>query len=280
MKALVNKLKLKNYKIEGEYMKVSAEYPKFEGKVPHLLCKKGDIAEVVLLPGDPARVELFKDLCDDFRIIASNREFNVGTGTYKGYPISICSTGIGAPSTEIAVMEIIELEAKALIRIGGTGVLSPEIKCGDMVITTGAMRLGGASEFYAPIEYPAVASFEVIHCLIDACKEQGVNYWKGISASIGSFYAGQGRPAVNKLFSKDDLIEKYKELNIINMEMESETILTLSSIFNVLSGSICAVHANRATDDWLYDFVPAQKQMCQIALEAVVLLYQRYLNKK
>lgn len=259
-------------------MKVSARDPKFEDKVPHLMCKKGDIAEVVLLPGDPARVNMFENLCDDFKIVASNREFNIGTGKYKGYPVSICSTGIGAPSTEIAVIELIELGARALIRIGGTGVLLPDIKCGDMVITTGAMRLSGASNFYAPVEYPAVASFEVIHCLIDACKNQGVNYRKGISASVGSFFAGQGRPVLNRYFHKDDLIEQYKNLNIINMEMESETILTLSSIFGILSGSICAVHANRATDEWLYDFVPAQKQMCQIALEAVVLLYQRYLK--
>lgn len=261
-------------------MKISAENPKFNGKVPHLMCKKGDIAEVVLLPGDPARVKMFQDLCDDFKIVASNREYTIGTGTYQGYPISICSTGIGAPSAEIAVIELIELGAKALIRIGGTGVLLPEIKCGEMVITTGAMRLGGASQFYAPAEYPAIASFEVVHSLMEACKNAGVNHWKGISASIGSFFAGQGRLAINRQFHNEDLVEKYKNLNIINMEMESETILTLGSLFGVYTGAICAVHANRATDEWLYDFAPAQRQMCQIALDAVVLLYQRYLYNK
>ena len=181
-------------------MEISAENPRFEGKVPHLMCKEGDIAEVVLIPGDPARVNMFQDLCDDFRIVASNREYTIGTGKYQGYPVSICSTGIGGPSTEIAVIELIELGAKALIRIGGTGVLTSEIKCGDMVITTGSMRLGGSSSFYAPVEYPAVASFEVIHCLIDACKNRGSNYWKGISASVGSFFAGQGRTAIGKKF--------------------------------------------------------------------------------
>ncbi|NLY45144.1 MAG: nucleoside phosphorylase [Tissierella sp.] len=260
-------------------MKVSAENPKFNGKAPHLLIEKGDIGEVVLLPGNPDRVKMFEDLCDDYKIIASNREYTVGTGTYKGYPISVCSTGIGGPSAEIAVIELIELGAKALIRIGGTGVLKKEIKCGDMVITTGAMRLGGSTNFYAPAEYPAIASYEVIDCLIDACKEAGVDYWKGISASIGSFFAGQGRPANGKTFHDKDTIDKYKNLNIINMEMESETILTLGSLFDIFTGTLCAVHANRETDEWLYDFGPAQMQMNKIALEAVVLFYKRYLSK-
>lgn len=260
-------------------MKISAENPKFDGKAPHLLIKKDDIADVVLLPGNPERVHMFKDLCDDFHIVASSREYTIGTGIYKGYPISICSTGIGAPSTEIAVIELIELGVKALIRIGGTGVLSSGIKCGDMVITTGSMRLGGSSNFYAPAEYPAIASYEIIDCLIDACKEAGVNYWKGISASIGSFFAGQGRSAIGKRFHNEDLIEKYRNLNVINMEMESETILTLGSIFNIYTGTLCAAHANRVTDEWLYDFGPAQMQMCEIALEAALLLYRRYLKK-
>lgn len=260
-------------------MKVSAENPQFDGKAPHLLCGKGDIAEVVLLPGDPARVKLFEKMCDDFRIVASNREYTVGTGTYKGYPVSVCSTGIGAPSTEIAVLELIELGAKALIRIGGTGVLSEHIACGDMVVTTGAMRQGGASQFYAPAEYPAVASFEVVQCLLEACAAAKVPYWKGLSASVGSFFAGQGRPILGKNFHDANLIEEYRKLNIINMEMESETILTLGSIFNVHTGCICAVHANRETDEWLVDFAPAQEKMCRIALEAVTLLSERYLKQ-
>jgi len=259
-------------------MKVSAKAPLFEGKAPHLMCKKGDIADVVLLPGDPARTHRFKTLCSDFEIIAENREFTVGTGKYEGYPVSVCSTGIGAPSTEIAVAELIELGAKALIRIGGTGVLRPGIKCGDMVVNTGAMRLGGESNFYAPVEYPATASFEVVHCLLDACAKMGVTCWKGISASVGSFFAGQARPVMGKSFYDDSLLEYYDKMNVINMEMESETIMILGSLFNVLTGSICAVHANRATDEWLYDFDQAQQAMCRVALTATCLLYERYLE--
>ncbi|MBR6614848.1 MAG: nucleoside phosphorylase [Lachnospiraceae bacterium] len=257
---------------------VSAENPNFDGKVPHLMCRKGDVAEIVLLPGDPGRVKMFMDLCDDFRIVASNREYCVGTGTYKGVPVSVCSTGIGAPSTEIAVVELIELGAKALIRIGGTGVTRPEIKCGEMVINTAAMRMGGASQFYAPPEYPAVASFEVVRCLEDACERLGVRSWKGISASVGSFFAGQARPAVGKVFHDDDLLEKYERLRILNMEMEGETIMTLGSLLDVMTGCICAVHANRATDEWLVDFAEAHKLMCTVALEAAVQIKNDYIK--
>lgn len=257
---------------------VSAGNPKFDGKVPHLMCRQGDVAKIVLLPGDPARVALFKELCTDFEIVSSNREYTVGTGYYHGTQVSVCSTGIGAPSTEIAIIELIELGAKALIRIGGTGVIRPDIKCGDMIINTAAMRLGGASCFYAPPEYPAVASFEVINSLIEACEDSGIDYWTGISASIGSFFAGQARPAAGKSFHDKDLLKRYERLNILNLEMESETIMTLGSIFGILTGSLCAVHANRATDKWLCDFSEAQKTMCTIALIACTKIEKKYLK--
>jgi len=255
-------------------MKISAEMPIVDGKMPHLMCRPEDIAPIVLLPGNPSRIELIKELCDDFEIISENREYVVGTGTYKGVPVSAVSTGIGAASTEIAVLELIQLGAKALIRIGGTGVIDETINCGDMVITTGSMRLGGSSQFYAPAEYPAVASYEVVHALITACEQKNATYHKGIGASIGSYYAGQGRPVLGKKFFDEKLIENYQKLNILNLEMEAETIITLSNIFGVLSGAICAVHGNRVTDEWLHEFLPAQREMCNIALDSVIMLNQ------
>lgn len=261
-------------------MNVSASDPNFDGKVPHLMCRKGDIADVVLLPGDPGRVRLIAPLFDSFEVIASNREYTVGTGSYHGRKISVCSTGIGAPSTEIAVVELAELGAKALIRIGGCGVLRKEIPCGDLVINTAAVRRGGSSIFYAPPEYPAVASFEIVQCLLDAAKARGKRGWTGISASIGSFFAGQARPALGIEFHAPDLVDQYKKLRVINMEMESETIFTLGTLFGLYTGCVCAVHANRETDEWLADFEPAQREMCLTALDASVLLYERYLDEK
>ena len=110
--------------------------------MPHILCTKDDIGEIVLLPGDPGRVAMFRDMLDDFKIVSQNREYTVGTGFYEGVKITVCSTGIGAPSTEIAVIQLIALGAKALIRIGGTGVMKEDVPCGAMVLNTGAVPHG------------------------------------------------------------------------------------------------------------------------------------------
>lgn len=249
-----------------------------DGKMPHLQCAKEDIGEIVLLPGDPGRVEMFRELLDDFRIISRNREYTVGTGFYNGIKITVCSTGIGAPSTEIAVVQLIALGAKALIRIGGTGVLKENVPCGAMVLNTAAVRLGGASAFYAPPEYPAVASFEVLDCLKQACLERKNPCAMGICLSVGSFYHGQGRRLPFETnYDEEKELRRYEKWNILNMEMEAETIFTLSSLNNVLAGSICAVHCNRITDQWLVEFEPAQLEMCRTALLASEKLYRQYL---
>lgn len=258
----------------------SASAPVMDGKMPHILCTKEDIGEIVLLPGDPGRVCMFKDLLEDFKIISSSREYTVGTGFCGGTKITVCSTGIGAPSTEIAVIQLIALGAKALIRIGGTGVMKEEVPCGAMVLNTGAVRMGGSSCFYAPAEYPAVASFEVVDCLKKACEELKREYAMGICMSVGSFYHGQGRKTPFETdYDEDAVLEKYKRWNILNMEMEAETIFTLASLNNVLAGSICSVHCNRITDQWLVDNEQAQREMCETALLAASHLSREYLHK-
>lgn len=257
----------------------SASTPVMDGKMPHLLCTKEDIGEIVLLPGDPGRVSMFQDLLEDFKIISSSREYTVGTGFYNGIKITVCSTGIGAPSTEIAVVQLIALGAKALIRIGGTGVMKEEVPCGAMVLNTGAVRMGGASCFYAPAEYPAIASFQVVDCLKKACEELKRDYAMGICMSVGSFYHGQGRKMPFETgYDENTVLEEYKKWNILNMEMEAETIFTLASLNNVLAGSICSVHCNRITDQWLVDNEQAQREMCETALLAAYRLDQEYLH--
>lgn len=258
----------------------SASSPTMGGKMPHLLCTKEDIGEIVLLPGDPGRVTMFEHMLEDFKIISSSREYTIGTGLYNGIKITVCSTGIGAPSTEIAVVQLIALGAKALIRIGGTGVLKEEVPCGAMVLNTGAVRMGGASCFYAPVEYPAIASFEVVDCLKKACEEMNRQYAMGICVSVGSFYHGQGRKMPFEAdYDEAAALGNYKKWNILNMEMEAETIFTLASLNNVLSGSICSVHCNRITDQWLVDNEQAQRDMCETALLAASHLHRQYLHR-
>lgn len=253
-----------------------AENPIVDNKVPHLKCTKEDISEIVLLPGDPSRVEFFNEFLEDFKIISYNREFKVGKGNYEGVPITICSTGIGGPSTEIAVLELIELGAKVLIRIGGTGAIKEEIKCGEYILNTAALRMGGASNFYAMPQYPAVADFDIVYRLKEACKKMGKISRLGIGASVGSYYRGQGRdifPDSNDQKCKD-LYNEFIRLKITNIEMETETIFTLASLYGIKAGSICSTHCNRVTNEWMHDFEPVQKDMCKIALEACKNIYK------
>ncbi|MEK8130381.1 nucleoside phosphorylase [Paenibacillus filicis] len=254
---------------------IQADFPLYEGtKVPHLRISEGDTASCVLLPGDPGRVDLIGQLFDEYSIISSNREFKVGTGAYKGNPVSVCSTGIGGPSTEIAVLELLRLKAKCLLRIGGTGAIQEGIECGDMIINTGSVRLGGSTGHYARPEFPAVANHYVVQALIEACEELGCRYHLGIGATTSSFYHGQGR-TVGPYNYSSDIIDEMKSLGVLNLEMESETLLTIASVMGAYAGTLLVVHANRITNQWLVDYEEAQMKLCQVALHAVTKLIAR-----
>ena len=141
------------------------------GEQYHLKIKEGDVAPYVLLPGDPARVARVASLWDEAHEVAHNREHVTYTGVYKGMPISCTSTGMGCPSTGIAMEELARCGAKTFLRIGTCGTFQSYVKNGDIAIFDSAMRLDGASRTYAPIEFPAVASVDVVNACVKAMKE-------------------------------------------------------------------------------------------------------------
>ena len=252
-----------------------ASEPEYDGKLPHLRCLPSEIAPVALLPGDPARVRLLGSLMQDFAIVSDNREFVVGRGTFEDVPITVCSTGIGAPSTEIAVVELIRSGVRALIRVGGCGALRADIECGDLILNTGMVRLGGSSLFYARPEYPAVASFDAVESLRDACRSMDIAFHIGIGASVGSFYRGQGRPGPAPRPDDDAVYREMLDLGVLNMEMEAETILTLGSLYGVHAASVVVVHCNRVSDRWLIDYEAPQRTLCEAALLGARNLYRK-----
>ena len=134
----------------------------------HLKIRTGDVGRYVLLCGDPARTEKIAAYFDTAEFVKSNREYTIYTGTLEGEKVSVCSTGIGGPSTAIAVEELIHCGADTFIRIGSAGGMAPEVLGGDVVIGTGAIRMEGTSHEYAPAEYPAVADFGIVSDLADA----------------------------------------------------------------------------------------------------------------
>ncbi len=221
------------------------------GKQYHLRVGTGDLAPSVLLPGDPGRVPVLASAWDSAEDVAHHREYRSMRGSYRGVPISACSTGIGGPSTEIALNELAEVGCTTFLRLGTTGGLQEEMHAGDVAISTAAIRWEGASSAYAPPEYPAAASYEVVLALISACERLGRRYHLGISASTASFYAGQSRAAFGGYVGMhEERVERLQSMRVTNFEMEAATIFTLCSLFGLRAGAACIVVADRFRNEF------------------------------
>ena len=237
----------------------------------HLEVTADDVADSVLLPGNPERVTKITDVWETATEVASHREYRTATGRYQETPISVTSTGIGGPSIGIAVEELARVGAETLIRVGSCGTVQPDIAVGDLVITSGAMRGDGTSEEYIDESYPASADYEVIAALVAAAERLGYAYHVGVTLSTDSFYAGQGRPgfAGYEAPGSDDLLETLRSANVANIEMEAATLLTLANLYGLRAGAVCAVYANRETG--VFETVGARKA-AETASLAVALL--------
>jgi len=244
-----------------------------EGLQYHLQVKPGDVSRYVLLPGDPGRVEKIASFWERSWKVASHREFTTYSGYYKGVFISATSTGIGAPSTAIAIEELARVGSDTFIRVGTTGALHRDIKVGDVIISTAAVRLEGTSKQYVIPEYPAVASLEVTLALIFAAELNNVRYHVGLTASSDSFYVGQERPGFRNYLPpfQKGLIEFLKSVRVLNFEMEASLIFTLASIYGLRAGAVCAVIANRETEEFVVD--AGVEDAIKVANEAVRILH-------
>jgi uridine phosphorylase len=161
----------------------------------HLGLRNGDVGRYVILPGDPKRCKLIASHFDDAKLVADSREFVTYTGFLNNERVSVTSTGIGGPSAAIAMQELVRAGAHTFIRVGTCGGMQTSVMGGDIVIATGAVRAEGTSREYAPIEYPAVADFQIVNQLIAAARKLGKNYHIGVVQCKDSFY-GQHEPYV------------------------------------------------------------------------------------
>ena len=160
----------------------------------HIHCVEGDVGRYVILPGDPGRCEKIAALFDNAHFVAQNREYTIYTGTLLGEKVSVCSTGIGGPSAAIAMEELHNIGADTFIRVGTCGGIDLDVRSGDVVVATGAIRFEHTSREYAPIEYPAVANFEVTTALVEASRALGKRTQVGVVQCKDAFY-GQHSPA-------------------------------------------------------------------------------------
>ena len=218
----------------------------------HLGVGEGDVADTVLLPGDPERVPKITGVWDSSEVVAEHREYHTATGEYDGVPISTTSTGIGSPSAAIAVEELARVGANTFLRVGSCGAIQPGMAVGDLVITSGAVRQEGTSEEYVRAEYPAAADDRVVAALVAAAERLDYDYHVGVTASTDSFYAGQGRPGFEgfEAAGSDELVADLQEANVLNIEMEASTICALANLYGLRAGAVCTVYANRVTGEF------------------------------
>lgn len=215
------------------------------GEQYHIGLNEGDVGEYVILPGDPKRCEKIASYFEDAKLIADRREFTTYTGYLNGTKVSVTSTGIGGSSASIALEELVNVGAKTFIRVGTCGGMDINVKGGDIVIATGAIRMEGTSKEYAPIEFPAVANLDVTNSLVQAAKKLGYEYHTGVVQCKDSFY-GQHTP--ERMPVNYELVNKWeawKKMGCLASEMESAALFIVGSFLRVKTGSVFLTVANQ-----------------------------------
>ena len=229
-------------------------------QVKHLPIKFGEVARYVIVPGDPNRVPVIAESLENVINQGQNREFNAYKGTQNGIEVSVVSTGIGCPATAIAVEELSYIGAEVFIRIGTSGSVDKSAKKGDIFIATAAVRDDGTSKQYIPIEFPAIASHNVVGNLIKASKNLNIDSKVGICQSKDSFF-GETEPDRMPVAPYLDFKWKsWQEGGVGASEMEAATLFTLSQIKRIEAGAILAIETSDK------DTI---KKMTEIVLESI-----------
>jgi len=213
------------------------------GKQPHLLVEDGALADVALVPGDPGRVDRIAGHCDDAATVAENREYKVVNAAYEGRDLTVCSTGIGAPSAAIAAEELHAVGVETLLRVGTTGALQRGVEIGDMVVATGAAKDEGTTKRYESATVPAVPDYEVLSALVGAARDReraaGGNGGAASRVHVGpvvtddAFYA-----------ETDEYVTEWEGAGLLAVEMEAAALFTLARRKGMAAGAICTVDGN------------------------------------
>jgi uridine phosphorylase len=211
-----------------------------------------DGASLAIIPGDPERVKKIAELMDNAIFLASHREYTSYLAYIDGKAVVVCSTGIGGPSTSIAVEELAQLGVTTFLRVGTTGAIQPQINVGDVIVTQAAVRLDGASHHFAPMEFPAVSDFSCATALVDACRDAGLEPHVGITASSDTFYPGQERydtvsGKVTRRFKGS--LQEWQDLGVLNYEMEASTLFTMASAIGLRAGCVAGAIVNRTQQE-------------------------------
>ncbi len=243
----------------------------------HIDLGPGDLADYILLPGDPDRVARIAPLLDSAGVERRHREFASLTGSYRGLPVSVVSTGIGTDNVEIALAEILAIvERPTLVRIGSCGVLRDDIALGDLVITSGAVRLEATTSFFVHDGYPAVADYSAVAALVEAAARLGHRAHVGLTATAPGFYGAQGRPIPQLPIRYPDLAGEMAAQRVLNFEMEASALLVLATLAGCRAGVVCAAFAQRNSGAFVVGEAKerAERACIETGLEALFILSQ------
>lgn len=214
----------------------------------HIQVANGEVGRYVILPGDPKRCAKIAKYFDDPVLIADSREYVTYTGTLDGVKVSVTSTGIGGPSASIAIEELVKCGADTFLRVGTCGGMQLDVMSGDVVIAQGAVRMEGTSKEYAPIEYPAVANYDVLSAMIEGAKHLDAPYHVGVVECKDSFY-GQHNPELMPVsYELQNKWEAWLRMGCLASEMESAALFIAGSFLRVRVGSLFLVVANQERD--------------------------------
>jgi uridine phosphorylase len=214
----------------------------------HIDLAPGEVADYILLPGDPDRVARIAQRMDEVELERRHREFASATGVYRGLRVTAVSTGIGTDNVEIVVAELLALvERPTFVRIGSCGVLRDDIGLGELVITSGAVRLETTTSWFVHDGYPAIADYAAVAALVEAAARLGHRAHVGITATAPGFYGAQGRPIPQLPIRFPDLAEELASQRVVNFEMEASALLVLAGLAGCRAGVVCTAYAQRVS---------------------------------
>jgi uridine phosphorylase len=207
----------------------------------HIRVKEGDVGKYVLLPGDPGRCESIANYFDEPKFISFNREHKIYTGYISGEMVSVVSTGMGCPSTAIAVEELVKIGCHTFIRVGTSGAMQPQMEVGDIAIINAAIRDEGTSRQYLPIEYPAIADLEVINALVQASEKLDYTHYVGVSHTKDSFYSEVEPDRMPMSSFLNDRWNQWVAGGAICSEMEASIVFILAGIYRKRAGAVTMI---------------------------------------
>ncbi len=254
-----------------------ADAPRTDDRQYHIALTRGELAEYIVLVGDPGRVAKVSSRWDSIELERSNREITTATGMYRGMRISCMSTGMGTDNVEIVLAEVMEITDHAtFVRVGSSGALQPEIALGDLIVSTGAVRLENTTDFYVHPGFPAIADRNVVWALEMACRSAGFAHHVGLTATASGFYAPQGRQMRTLNVRYPELAEELRRQRVANLEMESSALFVLAHLAGLRSGTICAAYAQRTDGTFLEGAAKeaAEARCIDAGLAGIHLLWQ------